>query len=156
MGARDTGQPCTAAIECKPGLFCNPESKKCEALRGDGGACGIYRTPDAGPVDIERDSYKSEEACSWRGSADTKLRCSSYNFVADQYRPYDEWTCQPQVALGESCNDTRWCADSICNVDGYRCESPVPYFENAWRTSATVRVRLSVMQSTMTAAPWMP
>src|SRR4029079_7738212 len=31
-----------------------------------------------------------------------------------------------------------------------------PYFENAWRTSATVRVRLSVMQSTITAAPLMP
>ena len=31
-----------------------------------------------------------------------------------------------------------------------------PYFENACRTSATVRVRLSVMQSTITAAPLMP
>ena len=31
-----------------------------------------------------------------------------------------------------------------------------PYLENACRTSATVRVRLSVMQSTITAAPLMP
>ena len=31
-----------------------------------------------------------------------------------------------------------------------------PYFVNACRTSATVRVRLSVMQSTITAAPPMP
>src|SRR5690606_10859627 len=30
------------------------------------------------------------------------------------------------------------------------------FFENAWRTSATVRVRLSVMQSTMIAAPPAP
>ena len=28
-----------------------------------------------------------------------------------------------------------------------------PCFANAWRTSATVRMRLSVMQSTITAAP---
>jgi len=31
-----------------------------------------------------------------------------------------------------------------------------PCFEKAWRTSATVRVRLSVMQSTITAAPPVP
>ena len=31
-----------------------------------------------------------------------------------------------------------------------------PYLLNAWRTSATVRTRLSVMQSTMIAAPPMP
>ena len=31
-----------------------------------------------------------------------------------------------------------------------------PYLENAWRTSATVRTLLSVMQSTMMAAPPMP
>ena len=31
-----------------------------------------------------------------------------------------------------------------------------PYLENACRTSATVRTRLSVMQSTMMAAPPMP
>jgi hypothetical protein len=31
-----------------------------------------------------------------------------------------------------------------------------PFFEKAWRTSATVRMRLSVRQSTITAAPPMP
>ena len=31
-----------------------------------------------------------------------------------------------------------------------------PYLLKAWRTSATVRTRLSVMQSTMIAAPPMP
>ncbi len=31
-----------------------------------------------------------------------------------------------------------------------------PYLPKAWRTSATVRTRLSVMQSTMIAAPPMP
>jgi hypothetical protein len=128
VGTRTSGQPCEAAIECGKGLFCDQDGGVCAPLRGDGGPCSIYDTGDASAA-LELDSVRSEEACSWRGSGDTKLRCGSYDGGSAEYVPRSEWRCQPQVGLDQACNSTVWCKDSICDINqGYVCKSPVTIF----------------------------
>jgi hypothetical protein len=127
-GTRAVGQPCETALECQRGLFCDGDGGlsggSCAPLRSDGGACSVYNT-GRGP---DYDSVVSEEACSWRGGGDTKLRCDSYDFGLGDYRPRDEWRCRPQVGLDAGCNSTVWCKDGICDIDGYECKSPVRIF----------------------------
>jgi hypothetical protein len=132
-GTVANGQPCRASLECAEGLFCSSTDGTpgdggvigtCQPLRGQGDKCSIYETGD-----LFEDSRASEEACSWRRSGNTNLRCASYDFVADEYRPRDEWTCQPTVANGQGCNTTVWCSDGICDpLTGYLCQSPLEYF----------------------------
>ncbi len=126
VGARTTGQPCEGSIECAKGNFCDPDGGTCAPLRGAGGACSIFDTGSD-----ERDSVRSEEACSWRGSGDTQLRCDSYNAETGVYRARGDWKCQPQVEADAGCNSTVWCKDAICDAfDGYYCKSPVEIFTN--------------------------
>lgn len=126
VGKGATGTKCEAAIECAAGNFCDPDGGTCAPLRGDGGACAIFNTGND-----EVDSVRSEEACSWRGSGDTQLRCDSYDWTNFVYRPRGEWRCQPQVQQDAGCNSTVWCKDAICDpFDGYYCKSPVEIFTN--------------------------
>lgn len=133
-GKLGNGQPCRASIECQKGHFCLPSADAgaadggvvgaCAPLRAQGQSCDIYQ----GGSD-EEDSVRDEQACSWRGSGDTNLRCASYDFVNDQYKPRNQWTCEPTVANNQGCNSTVWCAQGICNPDNnYVCESPIEYF----------------------------
>jgi hypothetical protein len=132
LGNRPTGAKCTQSIECPKGSLCDPDGGTCAPLRGDGGSCNVYENVgDAG--DLVIDSIKNEEACSSRGSGDTKLRCTTYDLNApDYYRPRSQWVCQPQVDLNADCNSTVWCANGICDTTGglYQCKSPVDYFAN--------------------------
>ncbi|MBX3225444.1 MAG: hypothetical protein KF795_33370 [Labilithrix sp.] len=128
VGKRTAGQSCAQSIECQPGQLCDPDGGTCAPLRGDGGSCHVYVSDP--PNDII-DSVKDEEACSTRGSGDTKLRCASYDFDLGDYLPRAQWTCQPQVEFDAGCNSTVWCKDSVCDpFEGYYCKSPVPYFDN--------------------------
>ena len=127
--------PCRATIECGPALFCNPPSPDagsadggiagtCTPLRAQGQNCSIH---ERGNDDEE--SQLNEVACSYRGGGAPQLRCDSYDFVAQAYRPRSQWTCQPTVANGQGCNTSVWCKEGVCNPDNnYTCQSPLPYF----------------------------
>lgn len=126
VGTRTAGEDCRGSIECARGHYCDPGTQKCALLKAEDEPCSIV---DTGSDEV--DSVKSEEACSWRGSGDTKLRCDSYDITTWEYRPRSEWKCKPQVELGEICNSTVWCKDSICDAfNGYICASPVEIFTN--------------------------
>lgn len=148
-GKVTNGQPCRSSIECAPGHYCNPDSDagfvggdggepgsfvvgKCAPLSGVGGNCSMLETGGPGSNEEINDSLRSEEACSYRGSADTNLRCETYDFDAGAYRPRSEWKCAAQVAKGQGCNSTAWCADGICDpIANYVCASPVTAFSPA-------------------------
>jgi len=124
VGTRTAGQPCEGSIECARGLFCNPvDGGTCAPLRGDGGACSVFNSGNAAI-----DSVRSEEACSWRGSGDTRLVCSSFDAGTGEYTARNEWVCRPQVALGDTCNSTVWCRDGICDFNDSVCKSPLEIF----------------------------
>jgi hypothetical protein len=147
-GKLTAGQDCRSSMECSTGLFCNPVGAtpdggavdagpdgglggaiigKCIVLRTVGQSCNIYDTGDP-----DFDSQTNEDACSNRQSGTPPLRCDSYDFGAQAYKPRNQWTCQPPVANGQGCNTTVWCKDGICNPDnGYKCESPLLYFNGA-------------------------
>jgi hypothetical protein len=127
VGTRTAGEKCEGSIECARGLFCSPDAGTCAPLVGDGGSCAIFDTGND-----EVDAIRSEEACSWRGSGDTQLRCEHYDTSRTEppyYFPRDQWRCRPQVPEGSACNSTVWCKDSICDgYNGYFCTSPVDTF----------------------------
>ncbi len=147
VGKVAAGQPCRASMECAPGNFCLPDSDggvvdagvldggggtiigKCAPLRGQGGNCSIVVTGNPGSNEEIDDSIRGEEACSYRGGGDTNLRCDSYDFDNAEYRPRDQWTCQPPVGANAGCNTTVWCSDGICDpTSDYVCKTPVEYF----------------------------
>lgn len=143
-GTVANGQDCRSSLECAPGHFCNPSSPeagppdggvgiigKCAPLRGSAGLCNLYLTDDE-----INDSLRAEEACSYRGSADTNLRCDSWNPDAGVYNARDDWKCAPTVANGEGCNSSAWCSDGICEPDPdagfyYRCVSPAAVIQQS-------------------------
>jgi len=129
-GKVTTGQPCERSIECAPGNFCLLDADggatgTCTALRTSGQNCSIV---ESGSDDS--DAFTAEEACSFRGSGGNGFHCDSYDYGAGAYRPRNEWTCQPNVANGQGCNLSAWCADGICDpTDGaFVCKSPLDYF----------------------------
>jgi hypothetical protein len=113
-GTLGAGAPCTAAIECSPGLFCNVPldggaTGSCAALVGDGGSCNVGGQMDFG---------QSEEACSFRRNGLTGLRCN--NADPNTGALYDggpnNWTCAPQVAVGSGCNYNQDCVTQLCDL----------------------------------------
>jgi hypothetical protein len=124
VGTVANGGECATSAECLSGHFCH--TGVCEPLRTIGGTCSIV---DTGVPDI--DMNYAEEACSYKGNGQTGLRCDSYDFVAGEYRPRSEWTCQPQVALGEGCNVTSWCSNGLCSWQDYTCVSEEPKLSSA-------------------------
>lgn len=134
-GQLQDGAPCRTSLECEKGLFCLPGDGgvgdavgACAPLRTAGQSCSIQDTGEP-----SADSTASEIACSWRGGGDTSLRCASYDSVTGGYKvDRSQWTCEPAVANGESCNTTVSCADGICDpgeaFDKYTCEPVLTYF----------------------------
>ncbi len=126
-GKRGNGQSCLRSIECAPGHFCNPADDgglgTCTPLRGEGENCS---TVNSGNDDS--DSFIAEEACSYRAGGDTGRHCDSYDYTNGVYRARQDWTCQPNVANGQGCNLTGWCASGICDPNDFTCKSPLQYF----------------------------
>lgn len=134
-GKQAIGQPCRSPIECASG-YCNGDIADsgvedagavvgvCTALAGDGGGCGLHTT----------DPGVSEEACSTRGSGDTKLQCDyveSFGATPQDpptFKDPSEWTCRPALANGEVCFTSQWCASGYCNEATFTCESPTRIF----------------------------
>ena len=143
-GTVATGQNCRSSMECAPGHFCNPDAPeagapdggvavigKCAALRGSGGLCSTYETAD----EIS-DSYRAEEACSYRGGADNNQHCESWNPDAGVYNARPDWKCAANVPNGAGCNSSAWCSDGICEPDPdagfyYRCVSPAAVIQQS-------------------------
>lgn len=125
VGTKAANAACTASVECGKGLYCDTSVNggTCTALKPQGGPCGFVDTGNE-----EADSYVAEEACSWRRSGDTKLHCASYDYGAAVYKPRNQWTCEPAVNVGDGCNSTVWCKDSICEFPSFVCETPNQYF----------------------------
>jgi hypothetical protein len=123
QGQMTQGQGCLASVECAKGLFCSATDGgmgACEPLRDAGAPCG----------DWTNDINKSEEACSWRGGGDPGRHCETFDLGTGQYTDAGLWTCQDNVANGQPCNSSVWCADGICDPtnNDYTCKSPLPYF----------------------------
>lgn len=126
-GTATVGATCMTGIDCVPGSFCNRATGKCEALRPEDGGCGDFDPSTGNP----------DEACSWRASGDTNLFCDSWDFVASDFRPTQEWRCQRARANGQLCINSTSCAEGLCDdrndidhndqVD-YICRSPITYF----------------------------
>jgi hypothetical protein len=133
VGGRTAGQSCQSSSECAKGNFCEPtitdggsNAGTCKPLRAAGGSCNVVQTADGNYAD----AIRGEDACSWRGSGDTGLRCGSYNQTAGGYLSRDQWTCQPTVGVGAFCNATVSCNNAICDLPDYVCRSPVDYFKD--------------------------
>lgn len=130
VGKLKAGDTCEASVECADGLFCNPGTAKCEALKKQGEPCAVYTTAQMASDD--RAAYESEIACSWRAGANTGMHCASYDYTNNRYFARAQWTCQPNVALGSGCNDSSWCqVGGVCDpTAGFVCKTPVTYFNS--------------------------
>jgi hypothetical protein len=126
-GSLGSGAPCTEAIECASGLFCDLPldggvTGACAPLRGDGGACGNF-----GDIVVNYDFGQSEEACSYRRTGNTGLRCNNEdpNTGNDIDGGPAAWTCEPAGAVGAGCNFNQDCTTQLCDpgAPGY------PYIE---------------------------
>lgn len=127
VGIQSNLSPCTKSIECKTGHFCNPSTNRCTALRASGGSCSDFLN-DAG--DIDTNAERAAEACSYRGrGVDTNLHCDVVDFNAGDYRPYANWTCQPNGDAGSNCLTNGWCVDSLCDdLNTTKCITPKKFF----------------------------
>jgi len=138
-GLATAGQACGQSVECASGLFCNPTTPggaltgTCAALKTAGQPCGLFTNSNEG-----KNSIKSEEACSYRGSGAPSLFCDSYDFVGQVYTDPATWTCKASVANGQDCNDSTWCSSGICDPDTFKCMSPVQYFSQLSCSSQVV------------------
>ncbi len=111
-GTLAAGSPCTASVECAPGNFCMPVDGGagdsglpgvCQALVGNGGACGEFGANLA--------SYM----CSYLGSGNTGLGCREW-VTGSPNTPLDAgaWTCVPQLPLNAQCNINLDCTSFLC------------------------------------------
>jgi hypothetical protein len=125
------GAPCLTAAGCGKGLFCNysvdggiPGGGTCQALRGDGGACGDFVDPSH--------KEKIDEACSWRGKGGDQF-CQYYSdFDASVELDAGQYYCAPANGTGGDCISDKWCKAGQCNTDTvWKCESPAILFPPA-------------------------
>lgn len=131
-GKQGAGDPCTVSMECAQG-YCKPVDPTanpttanggvCTSLVGANGKCGTSFTTN----DIDINAQYADEACSTRTSGDTGFHCGSYDYTLDDYPSQPDWKCVPNVANGEGCSTTRWCATGICDYADYRCKDPVTF-----------------------------
>ena len=118
FGTFAAGATCTESVECAAGMFCatasdgGPAVGTCVPLRGDGGACG-----DFGDIPLETDYGLSEEACSYRRTGNTGLRCD--NADPNTGAVYDGgpavWTCKPAADIDGGCNFDQDCTSGLCD-----------------------------------------
>lgn len=115
------GAGCTVSAGCGKGLFCNTAADggaKCEAVRGDGGACGDW-TQDYSLID---------ETCSWRGMGGDRY-CQHYaDFQNGTDLDAGDWTCQPSNPINGDCDSNRWCKDGHCDTSTYQCKASAIVF----------------------------
>jgi hypothetical protein len=117
------GTTCSDSIECASGQFCNTAFDsgvgKCAPLRGDGGACGDFGDiPTTACATSQLCDYGlSEEACSYRRTGNTGLRCN--NADPSTGGPIDggpaAWTCMPAGGLDAGCNYNQDCTSTLCD-----------------------------------------
>jgi hypothetical protein len=117
IGSGGIGAPCRNAIECAPGSFCllpvDGGVGSCQALRGDGGACGDF----GAPPDTDRGSHT---ACSYRGNGATGLACDVVDYDSGAFLPTNQWFCRPARDAGAPCYVNQDCKDGICG-DNAEC-----------------------------------
>jgi hypothetical protein len=114
-GTVPAGSPCADPIECAPGLFCSvggaPANDAgytglCTALRTTGGACGDFGM---------NNPAGSETICSYRGSGNTGLTCHNSDYATGNFFDAGSWTCQPQQAATQGCNQNVDCTTALCD-----------------------------------------
>lgn len=124
QGQLAAGADCVNGVECAKGLFCTATDGglgKCAALRAADGPCGDWTS----------DPNRAEEACSWRGGGEPGLHCETFDPTdAGDYTDAGTWKCKANVANGQPCNSSVWCAQGICDPSNseYVCKDPLPYF----------------------------
>lgn len=118
-GVLEAGAPCEVSIVCGAGQYCNTPT--------DGGAIGTCTPlqPDGGPCGFGSANYgTSEEACSFRRSGNTGMRCD--NATGHSTIPASTWVCAPAFEAGTVCNFNEDCQSQLCNTNGYLCADSVP------------------------------
>lgn len=125
-GKLTNGTPCRGSIECASTSFCKAPGPgdggivgTCQPLRAANGTCG----------DFTDDVDYAEEACSYRSGGTPGNHCDKIlDFVQGTYKPQADWKCVANVANGESCASSNWCASGICDFADTKCKSPFEYF----------------------------
>jgi hypothetical protein len=132
-GSLASGATCTQAVECGAGLFCDtagdggPAIGTCQPLRADGGPCGDFGDIPLG-TPLHYDYTKGEEACSYRRTGTSGLRCDNADPTtgADYDGGPAVWVCRPQFPEGGSCNLKQDCQSLLCDpgTPGYEYDPP--------------------------------
>jgi hypothetical protein len=124
-GTQQIGQPCSDAIECAPGAFCEPQD-------GGGSVCAALRTTGQPCSDFGASGYgESDTACSYRGSGNTGLTCQNSNFSNYTTIPLDQWVCIAAQSQGAGCFVNVDCSSQICdpgaNFTVNKCANSEPF-----------------------------
>jgi hypothetical protein len=128
-GTGASGSNCLESIQCATGMFCDmPQDAgtiqppgTCKPLRSDGGTCGDFGdipTPacTGGGSSAPCDYGLSEEACSYRRTGNTGLRCNNADpTTGNTVQPISSWTCAPADPVGGGCNQNQDCVSQLCD-----------------------------------------
>ncbi len=110
-GTLPAGSSCQGSIECAPGNFClqsDGGTGVCQALVGDGGACGAI----------------GQAMCSYRGSGDNGLYCKYFAEGSPTvHLDAGLWTCAPQASLSAECDINVGCSSFECPSSSNTCAS---------------------------------
>ncbi len=124
-GTQAAAQPCSRAIDCAPGNFCDAPTGAagtCAPLHAADGACSSFNTGDQN-VDLTL----ADEICSYRAGGTPKLFCNTIDF-ASGVKPKADWKCAAALPNGSNCANSLWCNAGICDPNTNICASPNGYF----------------------------
>jgi hypothetical protein len=120
VGVLGVGSPCITSIECATNEYCETDGGpqgQCMPLSGDGGSCAFTN----GNFGV------SEEACSFRRSGNTDLRCANADLNTGTAFDASTWVCGPVDSLGGGCNFNQDCVTQICDRTSFTCANSVPF-----------------------------
>jgi hypothetical protein len=126
-GTLTTGAPCVKSVECVQSDFCDLPTDggatgTCQPMRTSGEPCGDFGS---------RSLVQSEEACSYRGSGNTGLRCANVDLATLTVLDAGTWVCSPEVAPDSGCGFAVDCTTRLCDPGPgfslYQCVDTKPY-----------------------------
>jgi hypothetical protein len=123
VGVLAVGAPCVTSIECATNEFCKTPTDGgtqglCAPLAGDGGSCAFGNEQFG----------LSEEACSFRRSGNTDLRCANADLnTGDPFDAATGFVCAPADTLNGGCNFNQDCVTQICDQTSFTCVASDPF-----------------------------
>jgi hypothetical protein len=124
-GTLGAGASCTDTIECGINMYCDlpldaGTTGTCQPLVGNGGSCYF------GSQNPSENFGQSEEACSYRRTGNSGLRCNNAQLDGN---PLDggsnTWTCMQAAPVGSGCNFNQDCLSRLCDPGANPVTNPV-------------------------------